>query len=219
MLILPLRQTGSSGKKAVFVRVRKRLKYKAFLLTSGGETATIAPLMQPLIPEFLDFVQKADHGAVIKGVWPLNRMSRFAAMLHHDGGVVEVDLQFGRHGKLRTLSGALSADLAVTCQRCLQAMQYPLQTRLSLALIKDDAQAESLPDEFEPLLLEAEDVNLPEVIEDELLLALPLVLVHEHDCSDFLQQQALRQKQDAAKAAEQKAKNNPFAVLKDLRKE
>ncbi len=219
MLILPVVYTGSSEKKTVFARVRKRLKYKAFLLTSRGETATIAPLMQPLIPEFLDFVQKADQGAVIKGVWPLNRMHRFTAMLHTDEGVVEAVLQFGRHGKLRTLSGELSADLGVTCQRCLQPMQYSLQAQLSLALVKDDGQAESLPEMFEPLLLEAEEVNLAEVIEDELLLALPLVLVHEHDCSDFLQQQAQRLKQDAAKAAEQKVINNPFAVLKDLRKE
>lgn len=176
--------------------------------------------MQPLIPEFLDFVQKADHGAEIKGVWPLSRMPRFAAMLLDDSGNVQVDLQFGRHGKLRTMGGELSADLTVTCQRCLQAMQYPLQARMSLALINDDAQAEALPAEFEPLLLEADEkMNLAAVIEDELLLTLPLVLVHEHDCSDFLQQQVQRQKQEAAKAAEQKAKNNPFAVLKDLRKE
>jgi uncharacterized protein len=219
VLIIPVGQAGSSGKKAAFDRGWKRLKYKAFLLTSRGETFTIAPLMQPLIPEFLDFVQKADHGVTIKGVWPLNRMPRFAAMLQNDDGQVQVDVQFGRHGKLRTLSGELSADLVVTCQRCLQAMQYPLQTQLNLALIKNDAQADTLPDEFEPLLLEAEAINLPEVIEDELLLALPLVLIHEHDCSDFLQQQVQQQKQDAVVAAEQKVKNNPFAVLKDLRKE
>jgi uncharacterized protein len=198
---------------------RKRLKYKAFLLTSSGETYTIAPLMQSLIPEFLDFVQKADHGAEVKGVWPVSRMQRFSASLLNDSGDVQVDLRFGRHGKLRTLSGELSVCLNVTCQRCLQAMQYPLQTQINLALIKDDAEADELPAEFEPLLLEAEEMNLAAVIEDELLLALPLVLAHEHDCSNFLQQQAQRQKQEAAQAAEQKAKNNPFAVLKDLRKD
>jgi len=175
--------------------------------------------MQPLVPELLNFVQKADHGSEIKGVWPLNRMPRFAGMLHQDDGQVVVDLRFGRHGKLRVVGGRLSADLIVTCQRCMQPMSYTLQTQLNLALIKDDAQADALADEFEPLLLEAEEMNLPTVIEDELLLALPLVLVHEHDCSDFMQQQAQQQIQDAAKAAEQKVKNNPFAVLKDLPKE
>jgi uncharacterized metal-binding protein YceD (DUF177 family) len=62
-------------------------------------------------------------------------------------------------------------------------------------------------------------MNLADVIEDELLLALPLVTVHEQDCSIYLQQQVQRQKKDAAVAAEQKVKNNPFAVLKDLHKE
>lgn len=188
-------------------------------MTSGVESYTIAPLMQPLIPEFLDFVQKADHGAEIKGVWPLARMQRFAAMLLDDAGDVQVDLHFGRHGKLRVVSGDLSADLTVTCQRCMQAMQYPLQAHINLAFIKDDAQADALPAEFEPLLLEADEMNLAAVIEDELLLALPLVLAHEQNCSDFLQQQAQQQEQEAAMAAEQKAKNNPFAALKDLRKE
>ena len=175
--------------------------------------------MQPLIPEYLDFVQKADHGAEVRGVWPLQRMPRFAELLQQKDGQVEVDLQFGRQGKLRVVCGKLSADLFVTCQRCLQAMRYPLQAQFNLALIKDDAQAEALPETFEPLLLDSEEVNLAGVIEDELLLALPLVLVHEHDCSDYLQQQVTRQKQDAAEAAELKVKNNPFAVLKDLRKE
>ena len=170
--------------------------------------------MQSLVPELLNFVQKADHGVEIRGVWPLQRMPRFAEMLHNAEGQVEVDLRFGRHGKLRVVQGALKADLAVLCQRCMQAMSYPLHTQLNLALIKDDAQAEALPEEFEPLLLEADDLNLPAMLEEELLLALPLVLMHEHDCSDYLQQQAEQQKQDAAVAAEQKAKTSPFAVLK-----
>ncbi|MDQ1363715.1 MAG: hypothetical protein QG652_1577 [Pseudomonadota bacterium] len=198
---------------------RKQLKYKAFLLTTGSETYTIAPLMQPLIPEFLDFVQKADHGTGIKGVCPVSRMQRLAAMLLDDSGSVAVDVQFGRQGKLRTLGGELSANLNVVCQRCLQPMQYTLQTRMNLALIRDDADADALPAGLEPLLLEADEMNLAAVIEDELLLALPLVLVHEQDCSDFLQQQAQRQKQEAVMAAEQKVKTNPFAVLKDLHKE
>lgn len=175
--------------------------------------------MQPLIPEILDFVQKADHGATIKGVWPVSRMQRFAALLANDSGQVQVALQFGRHGKLRTVSGALSADLAVTCQRCLQAMHYPLHAQMKLALITDDAQADALPTEFEPLLLDADEMNLADIIEDELLLALPLVTVHEQACSEYLQQQAQRQQQDVAVAAEQKVKNNPFAVLRDLHKE
>lgn len=218
MLILPVIPARSRRKIVLIAGCRKRLKYKAFLLTKTYETFTIAPLMHPLIPEFLDFVQKADHGARVKGVWPAARMQRFAALLLDDSVDVQVDLQFGRHGKFRTLSGVLSADLTVTCQRCLQAMQYPLQANINLALISDEAAADELPPEFEPLLLETDEMNLAAVIEDELLLALPLVLSHEHDCSNFLQQQVQRQKQEAAQAAEQKVKNNPFAVLKDLNK-
>ena len=65
------------------------------------------------------------------------------------------------------------------------------------------------------LLVDDENMSLPAVLEDEILLAMPLVAMHEYDCSDYLQKQKNRQQQDAEKKQE---KENPFSVLKDLLK-
>jgi len=51
------------------------------------------------------------------------------------------------------------------------------------------------------------------MLEEELLLGLPLVPMHEFDCSDYLQQQ-LSDQQNEVEVSEEK--ENPFSVLKDL---
>jgi len=50
------------------------------------------------------------------------------------------------------------------------------------------------------------------MLEEELLLAIPLVAMHDTDCSDFIQEQ----KQWQAEHESQQEKKNPFSVLKDL---
>ncbi len=172
--------------------------------------------MQPLIPEFLDLVQKADLGTEIEGDWPLARMDRLAEMLVDTEGMVSSRLQLSRDGRQRLLVGEVSAAVQVTCQRCMQPMNLDLHAELKLGMVSDEAQADQLPDAFEPLLVGDEPTRLPDVLEDELLLAMPLVPMHDFDCSDYLQKQKQRQAEDEVQAEAEKAQQNPFSVLKDL---
>ena len=170
--------------------------------------------MQSLLPEYLDLIQKASLGCEIEGEWPVSRLDRLADLLLSDSAIVRARLSLGREGKLRFLKGDVSVSLEVTCQRCMQAMQLPLKSEFSLAMITDEVQADQLPEGYEPLLVEEGKTRLPAILEDELLLAMPLVAMHEHDCSEYLQQQKQAAEDDQANA--EKDKENPFSVLKDL---
>lgn len=172
--------------------------------------------MQPLIPEYLDLIQKADLGCEIEGDWPLQKLDRLADLLLDPQGYVSSRLSLGREGRLRYVTGDVCAEVQVTCQRCMQAMPLTLKADISLGLVSDEAQGDQLPDGYEPLLVIDGKTRLPDVIEDELLLAMPLVPMHDFDCSDYLQQQQQRMSDEAEQAAAEKVQQNPFSVLKDL---
>ena len=85
------------------------------------------------------------------------------------GGEAEIRLQL----QARTA-------LQLTCQRCLQPMTVPLDVQPSLRFVHGEAQAEALDeDSDEDVLALTPSLDLLPLIEDELILALPLVPRHE----------------------------------------
>ncbi len=174
-------------------------------------------MKRSLLPEYLDFEQKAKKGLEIAGSWPVKRLNRLSDMLLADDGDIHAEMEFGHKDRVLYVSGKVTATLKVTCQRCLNPMDLPLETEFSLALIHDESRADQLPEGYEPLLLENDEaMSVPHLLEDELLLAMPLVPVHAEDCSDYLKQQEVRQKAEQVQHETEKEKQNPFAVLKDL---
>ncbi len=172
--------------------------------------------MQALIPEYLDLVQKANLGCEIEGEWPIKRLDRLADLLLSDSGAVSVKLRIGREEGVRFIRGRISARLQMTCQRCMQALDLALEAEVNLGMVTDESQADRLPEGCEPLVVSDEPMHLPSIVEDELLLALPLVPMHEADCSDYLRQQEQRLADEEDQAKAEKEKQSPFSVLKDL---
>ena len=172
--------------------------------------------MQSTLPEYLDLIQKAKLGAEIKGQWPINKLDRLTDQLAGDDGQLSAELTLGKQDKVYFMKGSVSVTFQVICQRCLQVMDLPLSAEINLALITDQRQEEKLPEDVEPLLVEEGKVCLPDILQDELLLAMPLVPMHNADCSEYLQQQAQRKVEEADQEKPEKDKQNPFSVLKDL---
>lgn len=171
--------------------------------------------MKPTLPVHLNFAQKAKNGFEIKGIWPINQFKRLGESLLTNQGVIDAELRFGRAGSVPYIVGHIKAELDLKCQRCLQSVKYPIDAHFKIGMVQNDAQLEKLEDEYEPYLLEEENNHLPDLLEDELLLSLPLVALHDFDCSDYLNKQEAERDE---KVEESKAviKENPFAVLKDL---
>jgi uncharacterized protein len=126
---------------------------------------------------------------------------------------IEVDLRFGTEaGAKATLHGKLRARVELECQRCLEPMAYPLEADIHLAFIRYEAEQEGLPEELEPLLVEGDGLDLRALVEDELILALPLVPMHPQICRKWQDPEA---KTDAAEPE----KENPFSVLAKLKQD
>jgi len=169
--------------------------------------------MNQILPVHLNFAQKAKVGFEIQGKWPIKQLKRLNESLMSNAGEIDVELKFDRAGPIPFIEGHITTELQLKCQRCMQAMSYTMDIRFKLGLVLNDEHIEKLPDEFEPYLIEGDNNHLPDMLEDELLLALPLVAMHEFDCSDYLQQQNSEQQNEVEKVEE---KTNPFSVLKDL---
>jgi len=75
----------------------------------------------------------------------------------------------------------INTFLKMQCHHCGQEMVLPVSIASQLCIITDAKLAKNLPDEYEPLVVESESgtVSLLDVIEDELILAIPMIPRHE----------------------------------------
>ena len=82
---------------------------------------------------------------------------------------------------------AVEADVAVTCQRCLESTSIHLNSENSLAAVWTDEQAAHLPRYLDPLIVADEASSLWELVEDELILAMPPFSYHDtEDCRESI---------------------------------
>ena len=102
------------------------------------------------------------------------------------------------------------ADVHVTCQSCLEPMAVPLHVDRLFRFVATEEEA-LLEDEEseEDVLSEPQDVDLFALLEDEMLLALPLVPRHGGCIAEY---------QDVDAPAVIEEKPNPFAALAALKK-
>lgn len=154
-----------------------------------------------------DVFQFAREGRVWKGVFPLLQMERLADVLGQRAGEVQVTLVGGVDDRGQAqLTLSLSAALVLQCQRCLRELPWPLavQTCLRPVPAGHPVEQEELLDDEHDVLEVADGLDVQALVEDEILLALPLVVRHEQ-CTP----PQMRETADEA---------SPFAVLAGLRK-
>jgi uncharacterized protein len=168
--------------------------------------------MPVLLPETLNFVRQVELNRKLEGQYQLAKLQRLAELLLDDSGYVNAKLEFGHSVGFACLKARVSATLQVKCERCLQPMNIDVNGKFKFALLHDEDEFELLPDEFEPYLLKGEVQSVIDLVEDELLLSLPMVITHDEACSDFMSKQA-----DQIKTARESA--HPFAALKALKGE
>jgi uncharacterized protein len=158
----------------------------------------------------------AEAGRLLEGGYPLEEMGRLHDSLLERSGTVAVSLEFGIDAEgIRYMKGRLQTTLTLQCQRCLQAMQQPVDTEFALGLVRSIEAAERLPSHYEPLLVESDALFLRDVIEDELLLSLPLVAMHD-ECIDVNAQAAEAAQRNDNEHGED-SRENPFAALAALK--
>lgn len=133
------------------------------------------------LPKTMDPLRWAEGQRRVMGYLPVADLPRLAALLYHAQGDIAVDLQFEVNEQgWPLIVGQLRVTLSLTCQRCLEEWSIPLEVRVALALMSPSqmAEEERLPPGFEPLEVQSTPMPLADLIEDEVILALPLVPNH-----------------------------------------
>jgi uncharacterized protein len=168
------------------------------------------------LPELIEPLLLADRNARFEGNLPLSSLNRIIDLLSDDIGNVEVNLDFGRKGRLATIEGHISAALHLKCQRCLESLEWPVNSDVKLGIISSMAQINNLPEGYEPLLVAADEkILLKNLIEDELLLGLPDIPKHENNC---VAPDISQNKSEPFTESTQAKNKNPFSILADLKK-
>jgi len=167
-----------------------------------------------LLQETANFVRQVEYKRLMEGIYPVAKLARLSEQLLDTAGDVTAKLEFGDSVGFSCLKGCVSVKVQVECQRCLQPVETELLGQFKFALVNSEDDLELLPEEFEPYLLEGEEQSIIDLIEDELLLCLPMVTVHKDACSDYLAKQNKLMKQAIE---EDKEAAHPFAALKVLK--
>ena len=80
----------------------------------------------------------------------------------------------------------IDTQLRLPCQRCGVGVCCDINTEFQYCPVSTDAQAAHVPEGYEPLLTASMPIQLLELVEEEVLLSLPMVAKHEGGCSvDF----------------------------------
>lgn len=141
----------------------------------------------------------------------LSALSRLSGSLADTEGECSFTLEFG-HDALQVpfIELTLETGLPLVCQRSLERFVFPVKAVQRLGLIRDEEQEAALPPGYEPLLVPEDGMLRPlDLVEDELVLALPVVPVSPDSEPVDRTWSASVEEQQAA---------SPFAALAALKK-
>lgn len=172
----------------------------------------IARLMSGGLPARIEVSRAAAKGLSLEGQLPLKILNRVAGLLSDSSGAVSYRLSFGGdpRGAVR-LQGLLTGEVKLTCQRCLKPMDWVFELPLALQLVRSEA--EEAASQEDCLLVQDDALNPRELIEDELILALPSAPKH----GDPAGCGAVAAQAVAGPAQEPEPVRRPFAELAKLK--
>jgi len=165
--------------------------------------------MQGKLKQRYQIHKEVSRSSYFQGQIDVEALPRLGELLASKAATIGVQFEF-KHSDYDTpmVGGEMQADLEMECQRCLQAMPISLQVEFKLLVdAPDDIVRES---SLDTVYSEDGFIDIFEVVEDELILALPLVALHESSlCNEHWQV--------SDKDQEPVVRENPFSVLKDLK--
>ena len=161
----------------------------------------------------LDALGLARSAARVERNFEVAAFARLRDRLAEPTGTVTVRAEFGMHAHWPVARLDVEADVVLTCQRCLGPMRRSLASESQLVFA--EAGADELPDGFEAVDGDPRKLDLASLVEDELLLAVPIIPQHDAGEACLLPDAAAGKDEEDAAAPEMR---RPFADLKDLLK-
>ena len=136
--------------------------------------------MSANVPELLDAWRMVAARRRFDGRVSLSELSRLQGLVADTEGECSYALEFGRDEVLQVAYAELTVEAALplVCQRSMQAFVMHARIEQALGLIRDEAEEAALPPGYEALLVPEDGRLVPvELVEDELILAVPVVPV------------------------------------------
>jgi uncharacterized protein len=133
---------------------------------------------QPVI----DGLEFAKAGSSLQGSWPVAEFRRLGdALRSNDGALAYELLGVPEHQGWPALRLRVEGALQLSCQRCLGALVFPLHIEVSLRLVATQAEidAEPLAADGPESIVASKDMKVQALVEDEVLLAMPIAPRHE----------------------------------------
>jgi uncharacterized protein len=156
--------------------------------------------------------------AAIDFTIPFSELPRVSRELTSTDGDARGRARFSRQLGQAVADLEVSAAPEVVCQRCMQPMRWPVSVKSRIALVSDYATADRVPEELEVFLVEADSVSVRDLVDEEVMLALPNVPRHAEgsECADRAMQ--LSGQEAEAEGAADAQVQKPFAQLGELLK-
>ena len=139
-------------------------------------------------PTRLDVATLANENLALTGTWPGVDLTRLALSQSVPQDTAPAPVDWRAQADRVTVAGSepelwlrtvASTRVWLTCQRCMQPFSMELAAEQVVRFVRDEATAEALDAEVEEDVLALPRwLNLRDLIEDELLLSLPLVPRH-----------------------------------------
>ena len=152
----------------------------------------------------------AEEGTEVTVAVPVSRMTRLAQELAAPTGVAHGTVRFLRERGFAVAEVQVAADVALVCQRCLKPMVAHLESGSRVYLPHSEAAAERVPDDVELMIAPEGRLKVSELIEEDLLLALPFAPLHPDEA------RCGQRDEPAPSDGETEDVQRPFAALGDL---
>ena len=142
------------------------------------------------LPKKFNPTEFAKQRLSIQGVAFTSDMSRLLESCSIPQEIPQIELELSGHanqiGQLY-LTGKFKVVVTLLCQRCLKAMQFPIQENFRWQLVFSDLEEQEISSHSDTvrLLSDKQELNLLNLLEEEIILALPLIPKHSH-CLDRL---------------------------------
>lgn len=138
-------------------------------------------MLDQQLPHLIDPARLADKHATLKGTLSLAAMPRLREFLADTTGEVSVIMRFGRDENDSTfIQVEINTDLVFKCQRCMENFSYPVSVDVLLSPTMDDTKTSRMHS-YEPLIMKDALIAVQDIVEDEILLNLPLIAKHPQD--------------------------------------
>jgi uncharacterized protein len=125
----------------------------------------------------VDAVMLAGAGSSVEREYSTAELPRLTDAGAADGSAIDASLRFSEFDGRPAVEGRLTGQVALTCQRCLRPMTFEMDESFQVVVVSEERADE--PGGYEPVVADPARLDLRWFVEDQALLALPLVPLHE----------------------------------------